>query len=91
MEPINEMTEGSRKLLDDCVAMAECLRVLRERGVTCIDDYGISLRTDVFDRIFPGMEWQEHRNANGTYIGILTKEVEYRGFRFDTTTTDEDL
>ena len=84
-------SEGSRKLLDDCVAMAECLRVLRERGVACIDDYGISLRPEVFDRLFPGLEWQEHTTLDGKFIGIFEKTAEYRGFQFDTTTTEEDL
>ena len=94
MEPINkaafETAGKNMKLLDDCVAMAECLKVLRERGVATLDEYGIELRPDVFEQIFPGLEWKEHTTLSGKFMGVYHKEVEYRGCLFETYKTEED-
>lgn len=92
MEPIIEMAEESRKLLDDCVAMLQCLEVLRERGAEDIDRLQgvVSLTEEAFDKAFPGLLWEEHLMRDGSPIGIWTKTAEYRGVTFETMRIDEE-
>ena len=77
--------------LADCVAMVECLRVLKEKGVEGLDTEGVELRTDVFDRCFPGIEWEESKDRQGRPIGLRVKTTEYRGFLFDAVELDEEM
>lgn len=70
--------------LDDCVAMVEALRCLEEKGAEAIDSEGVTLKTEVFDRCFPGVEWKEVRTKNGEFTGYYEKIAEYRGFEFGT-------
>ena len=86
---ITEMSKQTENLLDDCVAMMECQKVLRERGALCIDELGVELREDVFDRCFPGIEWEERLTKSGESLGIWRKFAQYRGVSFETMKIEE--
>ncbi len=79
--------EKLQEFMDDCVAMAESLRCMRDKGAESIDCDGVSLTPAVFDRCFPGVEWAPVL-VDGEPLGIEIKEAEYRGFRFDAVKDD---
>ena len=83
MEQIIKEHEQLRDFLNDCVAMCEALRCLRDKGAEEIDCEGISLETEIFDKCFPNREWQPVL-VGGEPIGCEIKTAEYRGFLFDT-------
>ena len=70
--------------MDDCVAMVEVFRCLKEKGALLIDDTGILLQTDVFDRLFPEAELVHNDNANYDF-----KRYVYRGFPFECAISNE--
>lgn len=72
-----------QEFLDDCVAMAEALRCMRDRGAESIDTDGVTLKEEIFEKCFPGLAW-EPVLVDGEPLGIEIKEAEYRGFGFDT-------
>ena len=84
MELLQKQTQETESFLDDCVAMVEALRCLEEKGAEAIDAEGVTLKPEVFDRCFPGVEWKEVRTKDGKFIGIYEKIAEYRGFEFGT-------
>ena len=84
MELLQKQTQETEDFLDDCVAMVEALRCLEEKGAEAIDSEGVTLKTEVFDRCFPGVEWSKEKDALGHPMGIFIKSAEYRGFVFDT-------
>ena len=77
---MEEITRAREQLLDDCVAMVEALRCLRDKGAEAIDEMGVTLTEEAFDRCFPGVEWTPV-TADGTVIAYI-KEAEYRRFHF---------
>lgn len=81
---MEEICKKAEAFLDDCVAMVEALRCLEEKGAEAIDSEGVTLKTEVFDRCFPGVEWKEVRTKNGEFTGYYEKIAEYRGFEFGT-------
>ena len=91
MSDLIKAVKTTEDFLDDCVAMVECLRVLKEKGVSGVDTEGVELRTDVFDRCFPGIEWEESKDRQGRPIGLRVKTTEYRGFLFDAVELDEEM
>ncbi len=72
-----------QEFLDDCVAMAEALRCMRDRGAESIDTDGCTLEEEIFDRCFPGAEWKPVLLEDGEPIGLEIKQAVYRGFGFD--------
>ena len=84
MELLQKQTQETEDFLDDCVAMVEALRCMKEKGAEGVDPAGVTLKTEVFDRCFPGVEWKEVRTKDGKFIGIYEKIAEYRGFEFGT-------
>jgi len=84
MELLQKQTQETENFLDDCVAMVEALRCLEEKGAEAIDAEGVTLKTEVFDRCFPGMEWSESLTLEGYPTGLRQKTAMYRGFTFDT-------
>ena len=84
MDKLMEMTQEVEMFLYDCVATGEVIRCMQEKGVEAIDSDGVSLKPEVFDRCFPGVEWREVRAEDGEFIGLYEKTAEYRGFEFGT-------
>lgn len=74
--------EKLQEFLDDCVGMVEALRCMQDKGTEGFDTNGVTLKAEVFDRCFPGVEWQPV-TIDGKPGGIEWKEAEYRGFTFD--------
>lgn len=87
MSELIQMQEQVRDLLDDCVAMVEALRCLRDKGAEGIDAEGVTLTEAVFDRCFPGVEW-EPITVKDKPIGLEIKQAEYREIIFDTVRED---
>ena len=77
------MDEKLREFMDDCVAMAEALRCMQDKGAEAIDTDGVTLKEEIFDRCFPGTEWEPVLLDGGEPMGIEIKQAEYRGFAFD--------
>ena len=77
-----EQVEKDREFLDDCVALTEALRCLGEKGVENIDTECVTLKEEVFERLFPGIEW-EPVIMDGEQVTLLWKQAQYRGFMFD--------
>lgn len=77
-----EQVEKDREFLDDCVAMVEELRCLAEKGVEAVDENGMTLKEAVFERLFPGIEW-EPVIIDGEPVTLEWKCTQYRGFMFD--------
>ena len=73
--------EKLQEFLDDCVAMAEALRCMQDKGAESILPDGATLKEEIFDRCFPGAEWTPV-TVDGTVVCLL-KEAKYRGFLFD--------
>lgn len=82
MEDLIKEAAANEEFLDDCTAMVECIRCLRDKGVEEIDETGVSLKSEVFDRCFPGVEWNEVRDRQGRFVGFYEKNAVYRGFEF---------
>ena len=74
--------EKRTEFLDDCTALVECIRVLQEKGVESVDEVGVTLKAEIFDRCFPGVEWEKVKDMTGQPIGLRTKSAQYRGFEF---------
>jgi hypothetical protein len=81
--------EKLQEFMDDCVAMAEAMRCLRDKGAEGFDPDGVTLKAEVFDRCFPGTAW-EAVLIDGEPIGLEVKRAEYRGFAFDAIREAED-
>ena len=75
--------EKSVDLLDDCVAMVECLRCLAEKGAEHVDTDGVTLKPELFDQLFPGVAWEDATDSEGRPFGLRVKTAEYRGFVFN--------
>ena len=80
---IIEMAKGTVDFLDDCVAMVEALRCMKDKGAADVTAEGVTLAEAVFDSCFPGIEWEPITLPDGTDIGLEVKRAEYRGFSFD--------
>lgn len=78
---MEEIAKNNETFLDDCVAMAEALRCMRDKGAESIDCDGVTLTEELFDRCFPGNEWTPVM-VDGT-VFAYTKDAEHRGFHFD--------
>ena len=83
---MSEIAKNNETFLDDCVAMAEALRCMRDKGAESIDCDGVTLTEELFDRCFPGIEWKPVTVGGNVICEI--KEAEYRGFRFDAVRDD---
>lgn len=77
-----EQVEKDREFLDDCVALTEALRCLEEKGVEGIDTDGVTLKEEVFERCFPGIDW-EPIIIDGEQVTLQWKHAQYRKFEFD--------
>ena len=71
-----------QEFLDDCVAMVEALRCMRDRGAESIDCEGVTLREEIFEKCFPGLAW-EPVLVDGEPLGFEIKEAEYRSHGFN--------
>lgn len=78
------------KFLDDCVSSVEMLRCMADKGEESIDRWGVTLKAEVFDRCFPGMEWQDHIIGEDPLMVVKIKTAFYRGFIFDTLRSAEE-
>mgnify|MGYP003571255735 CR=1 FL=1 len=91
METIETMAAKDREFLDDCVSMCEAVRCMAEQGAVEFDGREgiIELREEVFDRCFPGMEWEEVFTASGDPVGLREKTASYGGRLFVCSQLDE--
>jgi|GEM_PF-3198438 len=77
--------------LDDCVSTVEVIRCMLDKGVEHIDGEGVTLKEEVFDRCFPGRDWQEYPIDGEPGWTFTVKTVLYRGFVFDAIKREKEL
>lgn len=95
---INENPKTSSRIdpeamefLDDCVSTVEVIRCMLDKGVEHIDGEGVTLKEEVFDRCFPGRDWQVYPIDGEPGWTFTVKTVLYRGFVFDAVKRDKEL
>ena len=81
--------KANTEFLDDCITMAEAIRCYNERGVSFLPEANIIfLKGAEFERLFPGVEWQDVESLQELFPGAAKKVAEYRGFTFETWRTE---